>query len=101
MQRALLGSVLGWPPAQTLGCPFLWFGTPETWFFTFSSAEGFSFSGHFLDQPLQSGHINQVNVSIFTTWKDENVVPRVVSAKDEKGSGWLTPWMVFFSLKTE
>lgn len=85
------------------GSPFLWFGPPEAWFFIFyTSAEGFSFLSHFLDKTLQTGHIYQVNISVFTTWKNENVVPRGVSAKDEKASGWLSPCVLYvFFLSTE
>lgn len=44
---------------------------------------------------MQSGHIYQVNVSIFTMWENESVMPQVVSPTDAKGSAQLSPFVLY------
>lgn len=61
----------------------------------FTDAEGFRFLGHFLDKALQGFHIYQANAPIFTTGRSENAKPQVESAKEDKGSDWLSPCVLY------
>lgn len=44
---------------------------------------------------LQSGHIYQVNVSIFTMWENESIMPQVVSTTDAKSSAQQSPFVLY------